>query len=71
MAGDLEAAGDADVVLVELKAAAIDLAARVALERGKEVVFCDNRVVSVGGDGTFEELALATAEQAVERHTKR
>jgi cyclic 2,3-diphosphoglycerate synthetase len=67
LAADLEAAGDADVVLVELKAAGVDLAARVALERGIDVVFCDNRVVTTGGDGGFEELAMATADAAVER----
>jgi cyclic 2,3-diphosphoglycerate synthetase len=67
LAADLEAAGKADVLVVELKAAAVDLAARVALERGMEVVFCDNRVVSVGGDGPFEELALNTVHRAVER----
>ena len=32
-----------------------------------EVVFCDNRVVSIGGDGTFDDLALSTADLAVER----
>jgi len=39
-----------------------------SLERGLEVVFCDNRVVSLGGDGSFDELALATTDLAVERH---
>jgi len=68
LAEDLERAGAAEVLLVELKAAAVDLAARVALERGLEVVFCDNRVVSLGGDGSFDELALATTDLAVERH---
>jgi cyclic 2,3-diphosphoglycerate synthetase len=64
---DLEAAEMADVLVVELKAAAVDLATRVALERGMEVVFCDNRVVPVGGDGPFDELALSTVDQAFER----
>ena len=68
LAKDLERAGEAEVLLVELKAAAVDLAARIALERGLEVVFCDNRVVSLGGDGSFDELALATTDLAVERH---
>ena len=68
LAEDLERADAAEVLLVELKAAAVDLAARVALERGLEVVFCDNRVVSLGGDGSFDELALATTDLAVERH---
>ena len=64
---DLEAMGEADTLLVELKAAAVDLAARFATERGMEVVFCDNRVVSVGGDGTFEEAGTALADLAVRR----
>jgi cyclic 2,3-diphosphoglycerate synthetase len=68
LAEDLERADAAEVLLVELKAAAVDLAARFALERGLEVVFCDNRVVSLGGDGSFDELALATTDLAVERH---
>ena len=67
LAEDLEGLDAADVLVVELKAAAVDLAARVALERGMEVVFCDNRVVSTGGDATFEELARATTDLAIER----
>jgi cyclic 2,3-diphosphoglycerate synthetase len=67
LAADLEAMDAADVLVAELKAAAVDLAARTALEREMEVVFCDNRVVSVGGDGTFEELALSTTDLAVRR----
>ena len=67
LAEDLEGLDAADVLVVELKAAAVDLAARVALERGMEVVFCDNRVVSTGGDATFEELATATTDLAIER----
>jgi cyclic 2,3-diphosphoglycerate synthetase len=67
LAADLEVAEKAEVLVVELKAAAVDLATRLALERGMEVVFCDNRVVPVGGDGPFEELALSTVDKAVER----
>ena len=37
---------DADVFLVEIKAAAIDVVAEAALERGAEVVFADNEVVA-------------------------
>ena len=37
---------DADVYLVEIKAAAIDLVAEAALKRGAEVVFAENEVVS-------------------------
>jgi len=69
LAADLETAGEAEILLVELKAAAVDLAASVAVARGMRVVFCDNRVHSVRGDGTFPELALLTADLAVQRHT--
>jgi cyclic 2,3-diphosphoglycerate synthetase len=68
LAADLELAGEAEILLVELKAAAVDLAASVAVARGMPVVFCDNRVHSVGGDGAFPELALLTADLAVQRH---
>ena len=67
LAADLAAAPDADVLLVELKAAAVDLAAKTALQRGMRITFCDNRVVSIGGDGSFDDLALSTAGLAVER----
>jgi cyclic 2,3-diphosphoglycerate synthetase len=64
---DLEAMGDADVLVVELKAAAVDLAARVATQQGIEVVFCDNRAVTAGGDGPFEDVVLEAAGVAVDR----
>jgi len=67
LAHDLEHLGAADVLLVELKAAGVDMAARVALERGMDVVFCDNRVVTVGGDGSFEALVLQVATLAEKR----
>jgi cyclic 2,3-diphosphoglycerate synthetase len=41
---------DAEVFLVEIKAAAIDVVAEAALERGAEVVFADNEVVADGLD---------------------
>jgi cyclic 2,3-diphosphoglycerate synthetase len=64
---DLEAMGEADTLVVELKAAAVDLAIRVAAGQGMEIVFCDNRVVSVGGDCTLEELVPALAQRAALR----
>ena len=67
LAADLAAAPPADVLLVELKAAAVDLAAKTALKRGMEITFCDNRVVSVGGDGTFDGLVIGLTDLAVER----
>jgi cyclic 2,3-diphosphoglycerate synthetase len=45
---------DADVYLVEIKAAAIDVVAEAAVERGRELVFADNELV---GDGIDEQLA--------------
>jgi cyclic 2,3-diphosphoglycerate synthase len=67
LAQDLERIGGADVVLVELKAAGVDVVARAALERGLDVVFCDNRVVTNGGDGTFEMLVQQAAGLAEKR----
>lgn len=69
LAEDLKAMTEADVLVVELKAAAVDLAVHAALERGMDITFCDNRAVSTGGDGTFDELALAAADHAVQRFT--
>ena len=50
---------DADVFLVEIKAAAIDVVAEAALQRGAEVVFADNEVVA---DGLDDELLALVAE---------
>jgi cyclic 2,3-diphosphoglycerate synthetase len=50
---------DADVYLVELKAAAIDVVAEVAAERGVEVVFADNEVVAPELDATVLSLVPA------------
>src|SRR6185295_16246419 len=44
------ARADADVYLVEIKAAAIDLVAEAAQKRGAEVVFAENEVVCPGLD---------------------
>jgi cyclic 2,3-diphosphoglycerate synthetase len=41
---------EADVYLVEIKAAAIDVVAEAARERGVEVVFADNEVVPLDGE---------------------
>ncbi len=57
---DLRSA-DAEVYVVELKAAAIDVVAEVAAERGVPLVFADNEVICDGLDG----LLLALAEQEV------
>jgi cyclic 2,3-diphosphoglycerate synthetase len=67
LAADLEKVGEAEVLVTELKAAAVDLAARYALERGMEVVFCDNRVAPVEGGPSFDEMGSAIADMAQQR----
>jgi cyclic 2,3-diphosphoglycerate synthetase len=52
---DLARAPAYDVLLTELKAAAVDVAARAALDRGAEVTFVDNRPVSTGGDEDVDQ----------------
>jgi cyclic 2,3-diphosphoglycerate synthase len=52
---------DADVYLVEIKAAAIDLVAEAALRRGVEVVFAENEVVAPGLDDVVQRLVPAGA----------
>jgi cyclic 2,3-diphosphoglycerate synthetase len=57
---------DAEVYLVEIKAAAVDVVAEAALERGAEVVFADNELVPVGVLDLDTEL-IRLAEQAIAR----
>ena len=49
-------ARSADLYLVELKAAAIDVVAETAAERGVPVVLCDNEVRTVDGDSLDERI---------------
>ena len=67
MAEDVETADAFDVLLTELKAAAVDVAADRALARGAEVVFADNRAETLEGDGPLPDLLLEAARAAVER----
>ena len=67
---DLEAAakaGGIDAVVVELKAAAVDVVTRWGMERGLEVIYLDNRPETVDGDGLLEDLLLDAATAATER----
>ena len=64
---DLNGSGDAEVLVVELKAAAVDVAVKLALEKGMDVVFCDNRVETISGDASFDELGLDIADEAARR----
>ena len=52
---------DADVYLVEIKAAAVDLVAEAALKRGAEVVFAEIEVVAPGLDEAILRLVPARA----------
>ena len=49
------ARADAEVFLVEIKAAAIDVVAEVAQDRGVEVVFAENEVVPAHGEPGLDE----------------
>jgi cyclic 2,3-diphosphoglycerate synthetase len=59
--------GGLDAVVVELKAAAVDVVTRWGLERGVEVIYLDNRPHTVDGDGPLDDLLLETAAAARER----
>jgi cyclic 2,3-diphosphoglycerate synthetase len=52
---------EADVFLVELKAAAIDVVAEAALERGVETVLAANDVVPLEGEQDLDEILLGMA----------
>jgi len=64
LAEDLRNA-DADVFVVELKAAAIDMVAEAALERGVKLVFADNEVVPLPGEPDLDELFRGLAPSEV------
>jgi cyclic 2,3-diphosphoglycerate synthetase len=55
------AAVDADVFLVELKAAAIDVVAEAALERGVDTLLAANDVVPLEGEQDLDEILLGMA----------
>ncbi|MCD6328066.1 2,3-diphosphoglycerate synthetase [bacterium] len=52
---------DADVLITELKAASVDVAASIAIDNGLEVVFMDNTPEVVGGDADLDTLVIETA----------
>jgi cyclic 2,3-diphosphoglycerate synthase len=61
---DLEEA-DADVYLVEIKAAAIDVVCEAAKERSIELVFADNDVLTVAGQPDLERELRDLAERVL------
>jgi cyclic 2,3-diphosphoglycerate synthase len=64
---DLDEADGYDVLLTELKAAAVDVACERALRRGAEVVFVDNRATVVEGDIDLDTVLGSVVELAMQR----
>ena len=71
LAEDLDSAHGYDVLLTELKAAAVDTACRKALARGAEVVFVDNRARVVQGETDLVGFLHAAIELATVRGSAR
>jgi cyclic 2,3-diphosphoglycerate synthase len=71
LAEDLDGADGYDVLLTELKAAAVDVAAGRALARGADVVFVDNRAEVVEGPADIDTVLGEVIEQARERSERR
>jgi cyclic 2,3-diphosphoglycerate synthetase len=65
----------AEVLVTELKAAAVDVATEAALDRGMEVIYCDNRPEPSGetaaSDGTSGEAFTAAVHTVAELATER
>jgi len=68
---DLEGADTYDVLLTELKAAAVDVAAEHALAHGADVVFVDNRADVVEGSADLDTVLGEILELARERMHRR
>jgi cyclic 2,3-diphosphoglycerate synthetase len=61
---ELASAGarEADIYLVEIKAAAVDVVAEAAAERGVPLVFADNEVLALPGEADLDALTVALAD---------
>jgi cyclic 2,3-diphosphoglycerate synthetase len=59
-------ARSADVYLVELKAAAIDVVAETAADVGVELVLCDNEVRALRGEHDLDELVARLADRVAD-----
>lgn len=62
LAHDLDAMGEAEAYLTEIKAAAVDVVTRRGSEEGKPVLYCDNDPVGDGLDGALLGLAGSAME---------
>ncbi|MGZ8651659.1 MAG: 2,3-diphosphoglycerate synthetase, partial [Actinomycetota bacterium] len=67
LAEDMRGAERFDVLLTELKAAAVDVACEQALERGAEVVFVDNRAIVVEGPTDLDTALGKVIDLSLER----
>lgn len=68
---EIDAAPPFEVLVTELKAAAVDVGAERARARGAGVVFADNRAETLEGDGELIDLLREVAEEAVRRAGER
>jgi cyclic 2,3-diphosphoglycerate synthetase len=68
---DLDAVQGYDVLLTELKAAAVDIGVAKAIERGAEVVFVDNRAEAVDTSMDLETALGGAIDLALDRGTQR
>jgi cyclic 2,3-diphosphoglycerate synthetase len=68
---DLEKAEAYEVLLTELKAAAVDVACERAMVRGATVVFVDNRPLAVDAGTNLPDLLAETMDLAVKRYEAR
>jgi cyclic 2,3-diphosphoglycerate synthetase len=71
LAQDMEGAGRYEVLLTELKAAAVDVACAKALAKGADVVFVDNRPVALERGGDLAGALSESLDVAIRRHEER
>ena len=71
LAEDLDAAQGYDVLLTELKAAAVDIGVERAIARGAEVVFVDNRAAVVEGSSDLDTALGEVLDLALQRGDRR
>jgi cyclic 2,3-diphosphoglycerate synthetase len=71
LAREMEGAEGYEVLLTELKAAAVDVACDRAIARGAQVVFVDNRAVALEGEPDLGVALRETIELAVDRKSRR
>jgi cyclic 2,3-diphosphoglycerate synthase len=67
---DSREAEEAEVYLVEIKAAAIEVVAEAASERGKDVVFAENAVLPLEGEPDLDEALRRLADAAMRERTR-